>query len=137
MPPTPRLLNRTNGPNRSGNSSLTGTQPPDDRTLDGFDLSPVLFDGGSSPRDSMFYYHGTEVFAVRSGLWKAHFRTKTSYTGQKEALIHDPPLLYHLDHDPSEKYDMAETHPEIVERLTELKKQHEASVVPVENQLEL
>ena len=118
-------------------AAISGAQIPDDRTLDGFDLSTTLFEGKSSPRDSMFYYHGTEVFAVRSGPWKAHFKTKTSYVGQKEAVIHNPPLLYHLEHDPSEKYDVADRHPEMVARLTELRKQHEASVVPVENQLEL
>ncbi|MFT7643147.1 MAG: arylsulfatase A [Pirellulaceae bacterium] len=116
-------------------ASVTGATPPKDRRLDGYDLSPTLFENEASPRKSLFYYHGEQVFAVRQGLYKAHFKTKTSYTGQKDAVIHDPPLLYHLGHDPSEKYDLAKDHAEVLEKLTALKKQHEESIESVENQL--
>ncbi len=118
-------------------AAVTGSAVPDDRKLDGYDLSSVLKDEQNSPRTEMFYYHGTQVFAIRSGLWKAHFRTKSSYVGQKEAVVHDPPLLYHLGHDPSEKYDVASQHPGLLEQFTALKQQHESSVTPVVNQLEL
>lgn len=118
-------------------ASLCGGSVPTDRTLDGYDLSGVLKQQEAGPREEMFYYHGTRVFAVRSGPWKAHFLTKTSYIGQKEAKVHDPPLLYHLGHDPSEKYDVAEDHPDVIERLLQLKQQHEATIEPVVNQLEL
>jgi arylsulfatase A len=116
-------------------AAVTGAAAPDDRVLDGYDLSPVLFDGQDGPRNEMFYYHGEECYAVRSGMYKAHFKTKTSYTGQRQAEIHDPPLLYHLGHDPSEEYDIAKDHPEIIAAIREVKARHEASVEPVDNQL--
>ena len=106
-------------------AAISQATAPTDRTLDGHDLSPVLFNGGQSPRDNMFYYHGEECFAVRSGMFKAHFKTKTSYTGQKAAVVHDPPLLYHLGHDPSEQYDIVKDHPEVVEQLRKLKSEHD------------
>lgn len=118
-------------------ASLCGAAVPDDRLLDGYDLTAVLTEQSAGPRQEMFYYHGTRVFAVRSGPWKAHFLTKTSYIGQKAAKVHDPPLLFHLGHDPSEKYDVAKDHPDIVRRMTDLKQQHEATIEPVVNQLEL
>ena len=118
-------------------AAVSGAVVPTDRQLDGHDLSPALFAYGESPRQDMFYYHGEECFAVRSGMYKAHFKTKTSYTGQKAAVVHDPPLLFHLGHDPSEEYDVAKEHPDIVEQLRKLKSEHEASVEPVENQLTL
>lgn len=114
---------------------LAGAKLPTDRTLDGFDLSPTLLEGKSSPRDQMIYYHGDEVFAVRQGMYKAHFKTKTSYTGQREAKEHNPPLLFHLGHDPGEQHDLAKQHPKIIETLQALKRDHQASVEPVENQL--
>ncbi len=117
-------------------AALAGSQLPSDRTLDGYDLSPTLFENLPSPRQSMIYYHGQEVFAVRQGMYKAHFQTKTSYTGQREAVSHNPPLLFQLGHDPSEKHDIALEHLDIIEDLRRLKAEHEASVVPVENQLE-
>lgn len=118
-------------------AALTGCRVPDDRTLDGYDLTSVLKGQTPGPRNEMFYYHGTRVFAVRSGPWKAHYLTKTSYVGQRTAEVHDPPLLFHLGHDPSEKYNVADAHPDVIVRLTQLKQEHEASVQPVVNQLEL
>ena len=116
-------------------AAVTQSEKPADRTLDGHDLSPALFNGGKSPRTNMFYYHGEECFAVRSGMFKAHFKTKTSYTGQKTAVVHDPPLLYHLGHDPSEQYDIAQKHPDVIRQLRSLKSQHEESIEAVDNQL--
>lgn len=104
-------------------------------TLDGHDLSTVLLHGEQSPRETMFYYHGEECYAVRKGPYKAHFKTKTSYVGQNQAIEHDPPLLFHLGHDPGEEYNIAEDHPDIIEQIRQLKQQHESSVVPVQNEL--
>ncbi|MEZ6078060.1 MAG: sulfatase-like hydrolase/transferase [Pirellulaceae bacterium] len=117
-------------------AAITGASPPSDRLLDGYDLAPTLFHNLPSPRESMFYYHGQEVFAVRHGMFKAHFKTKTSYTGQRNAEVHDPPLLFHLGHDPSEKYNTAQEHPDVIDTLRQLKTEHEASIAHVENQLD-
>ncbi len=117
-------------------ANITGAVSPTDRILDGFDLAPALFHKLASPRDSMFYYHGQEVFAVRLGEFKAHYKTKTSYTGQRDAVVHDPPLLFHLGQDPSERFDIASAHPDVIAAIGQLKAQHEATIVPVENQLE-
>jgi arylsulfatase A len=116
-------------------ASITGATKPGDRVLDGYDLSPVLFDGKAGPRNEMFYYHGEECYAVRSGMYKAHFKTKTSYTGQRQAEVHDPPLLYHLGHDPSEEYDIAQDHPEIIAAIRKVKARHQESIERVDNQL--
>lgn len=104
--------------------------------MDGYDLSPVLHGTGSSPRKSMFFYHGEQLFAVRHGAHKAHFFTKERYVGQKQARTHNPPLLYHLDHDPSEKHDIAPGNEKIIAEIRELADAHQATVKPVKNQLE-
>jgi len=41
-----------------------------------------------------------------------------------------------LNADPSEKYDIAQSHPEVIARLTKLREDHTASIKPVENQLD-
>ena len=46
-----------------------------------------------------------------------HFITKPAY-GAGAAVKHDPPLLYHLGHDPSEKHDVAARHPEALEAIS-------------------
>jgi arylsulfatase A len=113
---------------------LAGGELPVGLVLDGVDLSPVLLGTGESPRDTMFYYRGTKVFAVRHGEYKAHFTTQTGYGGD-EPVSHDPPLLCHLGHDPGELYDVAADHPEIIAELRKIVDQHQKSVTPGECQM--
>lgn len=113
---------------------LAGGEAPGDRILDGVDLSPVLLRGEPSPRDEMFYYRGEVLYAIRVGPWKAHFVTEPSYR-PGDRIFHDPPELYQIENDPSEKYNVAAEHPDVVERLIRLAEDHKKTVEPVENQL--
>jgi arylsulfatase A-like enzyme len=115
--------------------SLAGAAPPENRTLDGFDLSPVLFGTGPTPREEMFYYRGSELFAVRHGPYKAHFITQPEYSGEGPTR-HDPPLLFNLESDPSEKYDLSQEMPQVVEQLTRIAREHQARMEPGRDQLE-
>jgi len=108
---------------------------PNDRIFDGFDISPVLFKTGPDPRDIVYYYRGTQVFAIRKGAYKAHFITQPEY-GDTTKTVHDPPLLYNLNVDPSEKYNIAEKHPEVIAEIKKILQEHLSTLVPVENQLE-
>lgn len=130
-------------------SKLSGTQLPEDRIYDGFDLSPLLLGTGSSERETVFYYHGTQVYAIRVGDYKAHFFTQNEYGFntahpitnpptelKNERTPHDPPLLFNVSIDPGERYNVAEAHPEIIAQIRRILQDHLASVVPVENQLE-
>jgi arylsulfatase A len=114
-------------------ASLTGARLPASR-LDSYDLSGTLRKGAPSPRSEMFFYRGTEIFAIRSGSYKLHYTTQSGY--KNDRAKHDPPLLYNLDLDPGENYDVASAHPEIIEKINQLREKHEATVEPVENQLE-
>jgi arylsulfatase A-like enzyme len=116
--------------------ALAGVQPPTDRLLDGYDLSPLLLgETDTGIRDRVFYWREEELWAVRVGPWKAHFITQGCYGVGPERVEHKEPELYHLEHDPSEKYNIAQYHPDVVERLVAIAEQHRASVEPVENQL--
>ena len=116
--------------------SLAGVEPPGDRTLDGYDLTPALLGEGESPRDEMFFHHGGELRAVRKGPYKAHFiTTDKGYGRGRNKQRHDPPLLYHLGHDPSEQYNIAANHPGVIAELRELAGEHMETFEPVENQL--
>jgi arylsulfatase A-like enzyme len=116
--------------------TLAGGKPPADRTLDGVDVSPVLFGTGPSPRDTMFYYRGETLYAARKGPFKAHFITEDAYGRDRRRTEHDPPLLYHLGHDPSERFDVGKRHPEVIADIRTLVAEHRKTVRPVENQLE-
>jgi len=113
---------------------LAGAEVPTDRILDGFDLRPVLSSTGRSPRDTVFYYRGTQLYAVRKGPYKAHFITRSAY-GKDQPVTHDPPQLYHLGHDPSEKYDIAKAHPDVLAEIQKEVERHRRTLVPAEDQL--
>ena len=114
---------------------LAGGSPPKDRVLDGYDLGPTLTSQAPSPRDRMFFYRGTELFAVRHGAFKAHFITQDAY-GPQAPQPHDPAALYHLGHDPSEKFEVGSQHPQVISEIRRIADEHRATVEPVENQLE-
>ncbi|HXG12495.1 MAG TPA: sulfatase [Gemmataceae bacterium] len=114
---------------------LAGAEVPSDRIIDGLDLTPVLTGTGPSPRQTMFYYRGTRLFAVRKGPFKAHFITQSGYDKDK-AVEHDPPLLYHLGHDPAERFDVAKEHPDVIADIKWEVAAHREKMQLGENQLE-
>lgn len=116
-------------------AKLAGAAAPAERVLDGYDLSPVLLGAGTSPRETVFFYRGTQLYAVRKGAFKAHFITQPAY-GPGKPEQHDPPLLYHLDHDPGEQYNVAEKHPEAIAEIRKAVELHQAELVPGEPQLD-
>ena len=109
---------------------------PTDRTLDSYDLRPLLFGTGESPRKSLLYYRGRKLMAARMGPWKAHFMTQAGYH-QPKPEVHDPPLLFHLDSDPSERFDLSKKHPEVISQIQQLVAEHEAGLDAPPSQLEL
>jgi arylsulfatase A-like enzyme len=104
-------------------AALSGTKVPDDRKLDGFDLSPVLKSGGASPRTEFFYWAFGELHAVRSGPWKLHIQQRQPVHYGNIAEM-ERPELYQLEVDISEKYDRFESQPGIVLGLEKLIADH-------------
>ncbi|XP_016158402.1 PREDICTED: arylsulfatase A, partial [Ficedula albicollis] len=117
-------------------SALAGAALPQ-VALDGFDLSPLLFGSGKSPRQAVFFYppspdplHGP--FAVRLGKYKAHFFTQGSFhsgttpdpacQGLTPLTPHSPPLLFDLESDPAENYDLlqGQASPELLQVLRDI-----------------
>jgi arylsulfatase A-like enzyme len=114
---------------------LAGAPLPAERTLDGYDLSPLLLGQGKSPREVMFYYRGDQLFAVRQGPFKVHYKTQAGY-GQPMPQSHEPPLVYNLLHDPSEQHDVSKQHSEVIAAIASEVEAHRATLKDVPNQLE-
>jgi arylsulfatase A-like enzyme len=119
-------------------ATLAGAQVPTDRPIDGRDISSIMFENESTRDAKMFYYFGDELWAVRQGPWKIHVKTTSpasvSTWGDWPIEEHDPPLLFNVEQDPSEKNNLAVRHPKIVEQLLKLMLQHQRSVVPAKPQ---
>ena len=114
---------------------LAGGEVPTDRPIDGYDLTALLTGKVKSPRDTMYYYRGPKLFAVRYGPWKAHFITQEAY-GKDGPVEHDPPILYHRGHDPGEKTDVAKDNPEVIVKIRAITEKHGAGMKLGEPQLE-
>ena len=101
---------------------IAGVEAPDDRVLDGYSLKDMLLKGAPSKRNEMFFYRGNTIRAIRMGPWKAHYVTTDEMGKNPESL--DSPVLYNLNHDPGEKYDVAEENPEVLAEMEKLKEAH-------------
>jgi arylsulfatase A len=115
--------------------ALAGAEIPSDRIVDGVDMTGLLLGTGPGGRDSFFYYRGTRLFAARQGPFKAHYITRSAY-GKDQPEKHDPPLLFQLSHDPSEQFDVAKSHPEVLASIAREVERHRAEMVPGKPQLE-
>lgn len=118
-------------------ASLAHAQLPADRVYDGYDLSKILQgEETESPRKEMFYYHASKLVAVRKGAYKLslYSNSEIGYPDRLERL--DKAQLFNLNEDISERYDIADRFPAIVDELKSLIRQHLNTVVHVENQID-
>ncbi len=89
-------------------AALAGAELPGDRTIDGRDIGPLLFDDDApSPHEAIFYYRMNDLEAVRVGRWKLHVAK-----GGTECRH-----LYDLHADRGESADVVHRHPDVVARL--------------------
>jgi len=85
--------------------AAAGTELPDDRVYDGKNILPaILSRSAKPPHEALFWYDGTNQWAVRVGKWKLLSRN-------------DSLELYDLESDISEKNNLREQNPQIVKRL--------------------
>lgn len=103
--------------------ALVGHELPANRTMDGRDIRPYfnseLYPG--SVDSFRFIYTGAsknEVYGARRGPWKTHVRlysqTKNDYGFQASR---EKPLLFQVEHDPSERFDRAAERPDVIKEL--------------------
>lgn len=116
-------------------------------TLDGIDISSLLWDPqATSPREFFPIYPETPErslgpFAVRNNRYKAHFYTKGSdlsdasnydpmCPGSHQLTHHDPPLLFDMQVDPGERYDLGKDpdYKNVIDLLVAWRKGHMANM---------
>ncbi|CAI5645250.1 N-acetylgalactosamine-6-sulfatase [Oreochromis niloticus] len=132
---------------------LAGINPPDDRILDGLDLTPVLLNSSQPLKNRpIFYYRGNELMAVRLGQYKAHYWTwSNSWEEFKKGINFCPgeevpnvttheqkehtlqPLIFHLGRDPGEKFPLSvlsKEYQDALSRISAVVQQHKDTLVP-------
>ena len=107
-------------------AALAGTRAPSDRVIDGKDILPLMTakPGAKSPHEAFFYHTSQgQLAAVRSGKWKLHLKPPRQRRGAKKPQPKPQPTgaqLYDLSADIGESSNIADKHPDVVKRLTEL-----------------
>lgn len=115
-------------------ASLSGASLPENVFLDGLDITGILLTEKEHIREMVYYYINANLYAIRKGPWKAHFITHVSYSPE-DPVVHQTPLLYNINMDPSEKYDVASGNPGIVE---DLRKEYEKqkTLIPAPSEID-
>ena len=112
-------------------ASIAGGKTPDDRVIDGIDISDVFHGKEEELIRPFFYYQHQELRAVRLGKWKLHLQhhpelNSISYfkwpkhIAPKDRVLFTHKMLYDLDNDIGETTDVSVDHPEIVAKLSRL-----------------
>lgn len=95
---------------------VLGIPPPRDRIIDGRNLVPLLSGREhGSPHETLHYFWGKRLLAVRSGKWKYHARHGSDNAAYH--LMKPGPFLFDLEADPNESYDQAARHPAVARDL--------------------
>lgn len=98
-------------------ATIAGAGAPNDRIIDGKDITPLIVDSSArSPHDVFYYYRGNALEAVRSGQWKLQL----AHDGKNGNV---PEQLFNLDGDVREQHDAAKEQPQVVADLEALAEQ--------------
>ena len=102
-------------------AGLAGGQIPGDRSIDGHDISSVLTSGTNPEERGFLYFDNAELQGYRQGDWKI----KLPYEGFPGAAYKhrvDPHelMLINLREDPSEQHNLADLHPDVLDKMTML-----------------
>ncbi len=87
-------------------AALGGGTVPKDRPIDGNDQTAFFKGEQPSATDTVYYYLGSELTAIRHGKWKTHFATVEN-TPDGPLERYSTPLLYDLLTDPRESHSYA------------------------------
>lgn len=98
---------------------MGGSEIPQSQVIDGKNIASYLgYTHAAEKEDTPYFYFGLnqQLMAVRKGSWKLHIKTYSQlgldyFNGKL-------PLLFNVNIDPSEKYNVEDKHPEIVKELS-------------------
>ncbi len=90
-------------------AKLTGSQVPDDRIIDGIDMSEFFLNTtDKSGRDGFIVYMGNDIFGVKWKNWKLHFEEQEAWNTVKNTYT--MPRVYNLYEDPQERNNVLFPH---------------------------
>lgn len=109
-------------------AKIAGAAIPQDRVIDGLDISDIIHGKSNTLERPFFYYQHQDLRAVRMGKWKVHlphhvnsksvaFKKWPIHIVPKDRVLFNDYVLYDLENDIGETTDVASEYPEVVEKL--------------------
>jgi arylsulfatase A-like enzyme len=99
-------------------AKLVGIDLPKDRTIDGHDISEVLFNTGKRKDSTYLFFDGDDLQCYRSGNWKIKLPYKGfEGTRWKQAVDAHDTLLFNIRIDTEEKINLYASSPEMFKKL--------------------
>ncbi len=98
--------------------SLAGLEPPGDRPIDGKNILPMLAGKSDTPHEELYFHGGLgadKIVGIRTPRWKYHKRHScwtANYSVMKKG-----PMLFDMEIDPSESFDVRKLYPDVAEDL--------------------
>jgi arylsulfatase A-like enzyme len=112
--------------------ALAGVPLPDDRVIDGVDLTPLLTRGRALPERPILFHVDRTLEAIRVGRFKWQARRGVAYPGIRIGVFvpvfPKGPWLFDLARDPDESYDVHEKQPDAFARLSAMAERYRAGL---------
>ena len=105
--------------------AMTGNEKFQTEELDGMDISNTFFNN-TPIREDIHYYRQDTLVGIRHNEWKMYINDPNPW--DDELSQKDMPALYHIEHDPSEKYNISKNNPDIVKKMKDLSNKHILSI---------
>ncbi len=108
-------------------AKIAGGTVPDDRPIDGVDVSDFLMGKREeSGREGFVVYMGNDIFGLKWKDWKLHFKEQNGWNG--ELRTYTMPRLYNLMSDPQEKDNVLFPHTWVGKASFGMLEEHAASL---------
>ena len=108
--------------------AMTGNEISNQEELDGLNIKNT-FVNNEPVRHDIHYYRQDTLIGIRHKEWKMYIKDPNPWND--DLTEKDIPVLYNIEHDPSEKYNVTSKHSDIVDRIVTLSEEHIQKVTKI------
>ena len=108
--------------------AMAGNEISNQEELDGLNIKNT-FVNNEPVRHDIHYYRQDTLIGIRHKEWKMYIKDPNPWND--DLTEKDIPVLYNIEHDPSEKYNVTSKHSDIVDRIVTLSEEHIQKVTKI------
>ena len=108
--------------------AMAGNEISNQEELDGLNIKNT-FVNNEPVRHDIHYYRQDTLIGIRHKEWKMYIKDPNPWND--DLTEKDMPVLFNIEHDPSEKYNVTSKHSDIVDRIVTLSEEHILKVTKI------